>query len=101
MGHQSYFLPVVTVPFDLFQLVASKCGLMLPVAGFKVRGSGWHCCSSILATLRDGSDGILNVVLWYNPPRASKARDIFSSSEEETDFLLCPLPQKQDGGRRG
>lgn len=43
-------LPVATVPFDLFQLVASKCVLMLPVAGFKVRGSSWHCHSSVLPT---------------------------------------------------
>lgn len=33
-------------------------------------------------------------------PTASKAHGIHSSSKEDTDFLLCPFPQKQDGEGR-
>lgn len=67
-GTPKLLLACSNCSFDLFQLVASKFVLMLPAAWFKVRGSSWHCHISILATLRDGSDGILNVVLWHNPP---------------------------------
>lgn len=79
-------------------MVSSKHGLMLPVAGLieqqlAVRllyscHSSWVGLMASLILCRD-----------LTLPTASKADDILSPSREDTDdFLLCPLPQKQDLG---
>lgn len=79
-------------------VVSSKHVLMLPVAGMieqqlavRLLYSCHSSCVGLMASLILCRDLTL--------PTASKADDILSPSKEDTDdFLLCPLPQKQDLG---